>query len=248
MKKNKMMRVASALLIAVLLTTSAISGTFAKYVTTNSGTDTARVAKFGVEIAINNDLGLFDVHYAKHDTSSTYTGTYTVEAATVGNEQDQVVAPGTNGSMTFTISGTPEVATKVDFAFDIAHTITLPIGSYSLAAGKYMADAQTVTTTAAYEPIYFYLYEGTRPASPDKLTLSDLETQFENISGTYAPNTNLAKTYTLEWAWDFEGSFTAASGITGVTNYADFLDTYLGDQDTLQTEEFTFSVTVTQID
>ena len=43
MKKNIMMRVASALLIAVLLTTCAISGTFAKYVSTASGSDTARV-------------------------------------------------------------------------------------------------------------------------------------------------------------------------------------------------------------
>ena len=45
-----MMRVASALLVAVLLSTCAISGTFAKYVTEGSGSDTARVAKFGVTV------------------------------------------------------------------------------------------------------------------------------------------------------------------------------------------------------
>ena len=50
MKKNRMMRVASALLVAVLLTTCAISGTFAKYVTTESGSDFARVAKWGVNV------------------------------------------------------------------------------------------------------------------------------------------------------------------------------------------------------
>ena len=44
MKKNRMMRVASALLVAVLLTTCAISGTFAKYVSTATGEDAARVA------------------------------------------------------------------------------------------------------------------------------------------------------------------------------------------------------------
>ena len=43
MKKNKMMRLASFLLIAVLLTTSVISGTFAKYVTTDAQWDSARV-------------------------------------------------------------------------------------------------------------------------------------------------------------------------------------------------------------
>ena len=45
MKKNRMMRVASALLVAVLLTTCAISGTFAKYITAEDATDSAAQAK-----------------------------------------------------------------------------------------------------------------------------------------------------------------------------------------------------------
>ena len=44
MKTNKMMRIASVLLVAVLLTTCVISGTFAKYTTTVSATSTANVA------------------------------------------------------------------------------------------------------------------------------------------------------------------------------------------------------------
>ena len=64
MKKNTMMRVASALLVAVLLSTCAISGTFAKYVTTASGSDTARVAKWDVQISGIAD-GLFAKTYAK---------------------------------------------------------------------------------------------------------------------------------------------------------------------------------------
>ena len=70
MRKNKMMRAASALMVAVLLTTCTISGTFAKYVTTASGNDTARVAKWGVQIDmagfsdVDNDL--FAKTYAKN--------------------------------------------------------------------------------------------------------------------------------------------------------------------------------------
>ena len=44
MKKNTMMRIASVLLVAVLVTTCAISGTFAKYVSTANGTGSATVA------------------------------------------------------------------------------------------------------------------------------------------------------------------------------------------------------------
>ena len=49
MKKNRMMRAASALLVAVLMTTCTISGTFAKYTTSATGSDAARVANWGFE-------------------------------------------------------------------------------------------------------------------------------------------------------------------------------------------------------
>ena len=51
MKKNYSMRIASMLLVLVLLTTCVISGTFAKYVTSGSATEQARVAKWGVEFS-----------------------------------------------------------------------------------------------------------------------------------------------------------------------------------------------------
>ena len=50
MKKNKMMRNTAALGVAVLLTASVLSGTLAKYTTSVTGKDEARVAKFGVVI------------------------------------------------------------------------------------------------------------------------------------------------------------------------------------------------------
>lgn len=140
MKKNKMMRVASALLIAVLLTTSAISGTFAKYVTQDSGADSARVAKFGVVLDVDGHL--FDVNYVnvannnKHmdDASSSI---ITVESYT---KQDKLVAPGTKNDvgMTFSIKGTPEVA--------VAVAMDLKAGSESAAAA---------------DPIDIYLKQGT---------------------------------------------------------------------------------------
>ena len=88
MKKNKMMRIASVLLVAVILTTCAISGTFAKYVTSGNGSDNARVAKFGVTLTGTADT--FKETYAKDDN------TFTLEANTVVSTED-VVAPGTSG-------------------------------------------------------------------------------------------------------------------------------------------------------
>lgn len=100
MKKNTMMRVASALLVAVLLTTCAISGTFAKYTTSVTSEDKARVAYWGFQST--NTMDLTDLFKDAYDT-------------TVGASVD-VIAPGTTGSETFqfkydeTNGSAPEVA------------------------------------------------------------------------------------------------------------------------------------------
>ena len=104
MKKNVMMRVASALLVATLLSTCAISGTFAKYVESATGTDSARVAKWGVEITANGTT-----------FAQTYDDAPTNAAAEVKADV-KVVAPGTGGNMaSMTLAGIPEVAVKVTY-------------------------------------------------------------------------------------------------------------------------------------
>ena len=70
MKKNKMMRIAGGLLIAVLLTTSIISGTFAKYVTTGSAADEARVARFGVTVTGSGSLFAKNYYSVKSGSSN----------------------------------------------------------------------------------------------------------------------------------------------------------------------------------
>lgn len=98
--KNKALRLASCLLIAVLLTTCAVSGTFAKYVTTANGSDSARVAKWGFQ---PTTITLTDLFKDAYDT--------TVNGAT------DVIAPGTTGEAKFGFTyggasgiGAPEVA------------------------------------------------------------------------------------------------------------------------------------------
>ena len=118
MRKNKMMRLASALLVAVLLSTCAISGTFAKYVTTASAADTARVAKWGVAINSVNaaDNTFFKGEYTTDDTKYSATITNSVDSA----DGADVIAPGTKGDwVNVSVSGTPEVAVKVEYAADL---------------------------------------------------------------------------------------------------------------------------------
>lgn len=115
MRKNKMMRLASVLLVLCLLTTSVISGTFAKYITTDQYEDTARVAKFGVVATVSGDM--FGATYTAADENAITT--YSTNGGTVSSSgaEDFVVAPGTENKegLNLFITGTPEVSTKVHF-------------------------------------------------------------------------------------------------------------------------------------
>lgn len=103
MKKNRMMRTAAILLVCVLLTTSVISGTFAKYTTSASSQDSARVATWGFD----NDatIELKDLFKTAYEGDANVHGTA------------DVIAPGTTNSASFkfTYNGSeaaPEVAYK----------------------------------------------------------------------------------------------------------------------------------------
>lgn len=114
MKKNKRMRTASGLMIAALLTTSMISGTFAKYTTADAAQDSARAAKWGVNLGISGSL--YGDAYAGADSNTIVSNTdssVTVKSSAAGTD---VIAPGTrnsNSGLHITLNGTPEVSTRV---------------------------------------------------------------------------------------------------------------------------------------
>ena len=227
MKKNRMMRVASALLVAVLLTTCAISGTFAKYVTSKESTDTARVAKFGVDLGVTVD-GAFATEYDADVSVSDKDGA--AIAMTVGassTDQDNLVAPGTKGDLmaSATIAGTPEVAVNVK------QEATLVLTNWAVEGTYYCPLVITVDDAKFYGMDYDSAAEFI--AAVEAALDSDVN---------YAPNTDLTESHAVTWAWAFEGT----DG-----KQTDELDTALGNYAAKTGDieiSFTYKVTVTQID
>ncbi len=101
MKKNKFLRIASAMLVCALISVCAVSNTFAKYVTKTEGTDTARVAKWGFK---EGTVTLDELFKTAYD-------------ANVNGAAD-VIAPGTTNNATF------------GFTFDNAGGIDAPEVAY----------------------------------------------------------------------------------------------------------------------
>lgn len=223
MKKNKMMRIASVLLVAVILTTCAISGTYAKYTTANTNSNTARVAKFGVEVEANGST--FANEYVTND--SNVVGTIAKSVVSTEN----VVAPGTSGAMAaFTITGTPEVAVKVAF------TGTLELGEKWVdESGHYYCPIEITVGGMTFKGKDYTSADLFETAVNDKIAgyTNNYEAGTDLNTGAVSNNAPA-----ISWKWAFEGN-------------SDDNDTYLGKQaaaDNAAKISLAVTATVTQID
>ena len=180
MKKNRMLRVAAVLLVAVMLTTSVISGTFAKYTTSATSEDSARVANWGFERTNSMDL------------TNLFLGSY---QNVVSNDGDDVIAPGTEGSTTFA------------FAYDGANGTTGPEVAYTF---EVKVEASCDDAILANGNIQWQLdangYGTWDELIADITALSGSETGKQQ----YAPNTLPAaftdadEIHTISWKWIFD--------------------------------------------
>lgn len=228
MKKNWTMRVGVSLLALMLITSCFVGGTFAKYTTSGSGSDTARVAKFGVTVTAEGHT--FANAYQTDQEGKDFLA---VESGT----SDEVVAPGTWGDMvSFTISGTPEVAVRVN-----CEVTEFELGDrWKDKDGKYYCPLEITVDQKTLK--------GNSYASAD-LFEAAVKAEINAYSKTYAPGTELEEQQFedglyVSWEWKFEGN-------------DDVKDTYLGNQAIMHTEDgkplaptvsLAVKTTVTQID
>ena len=246
MKKNNMLRIASVLLVAVLLSTCAISGAFAKYTADADETESARVAKWGITVDAAAADG-FKTEYAKDDVNAEMTNTV---VGTLGTDEtfDGFVAPGTKGTfgkITITDSNR-EVAVKVDAI--AAVTLT-----------GWDADGNL------YFPIVFSVngdeVEYKDQGGDGSINLADIEASIEaaiaeailGVSGVttkqYDVDTKIAADTHVEvsWEWAYEQMKTEGEN-TFADPDVDAKDTLLGESNVANTISVQYGAKVTQID
>lgn len=231
------MRAAVLMLALVLITSCFVGGTFAKYVTSGTGGDNAKVAKWGVTVTA-------------HETGDIFAKSY--DNTVIAEGEYKVIAPGTkkDNAALVTLRGKPEVSVKVTYNAD-SFSLT---GNWKGAdnddtfycpliikvTGKVGGVAKTETINCA-----------------DKERAADVETAVKNAvaacSATYDPKTDLSSATVdgdglkISWEWPFE---------SGETNpkQNDVKDTYLGNQAVTATGlsipaiHVQVTATVTQID
>lgn len=131
MKKSKTMRIASLLLVMVLVTTCFVGTTFAKYTSSAETTATATVAKWDVEVngtklTTANPTVAFNLFDTINDSNGTSAET-DVKAG--------LIAPGTSGKFQFTVHNASEVTARYSIALSETNAAGVPI--------QYSADGNT---------------------------------------------------------------------------------------------------------
>lgn len=125
MRKNKMMRLASGLLVAVLLTTCVISGTFAKYISEAKAEDKARVAKWEILLEgkkVEEKEFAFDLFNTVNDTKDD-----AEETDVKKGTGETIIAPGTTGSFEINLVNKSEVNAEYDIVYTMDESTDIPI-------------------------------------------------------------------------------------------------------------------------
>lgn len=236
MKKNVMMRAASALLVAVLLTTCAISGTFAKYTTSTTGSDKARVAYWGFDQNAATTIELFDSEYTNVKASGEVDGF------------SNVIAPGTSKSATFAFGYTNYKTDKIEapevaYNFKVEPTIT---GDYdSLDANpnfKWTLKAPGATEATKYNKAS-ELLGAVKALSGDGLVRNNMmPVTFLQLSPLLTKHTQSG------WEWVFETEDDTNTTDKDEMAEQDATDTAMGNAEALENVTFKITISATQID
>lgn len=244
MKKHSALLRASGILLVLTLGTSCfVGGTFAKYVSEADATDTARVAKWGVEVtAVEGDT--FSTTYQKHDSNADSSISNTVIST------EEVVAPGTDGSFGgISISGQPEVAVKVATTAEV-----LLSDNWVDDSGDFYCPLVFTIGDTTICGLHYNKNNGGKPALETAIeaAIADAATQ------EYEPGESLNDiNVDYSWAWPFEaGKHPCDQSAPDSTSYHNYVqtdenDTFLGDKAATgdaPTIELTVTTTVTQID
>lgn len=189
-RKKSVILTAIVLLLVAVLALGAT--TYAKYISSYSVTGkNATVAKWGFTVT-GNAADLFSATYNKGAKVEANNGSIDVKA------ESEIVAPGTSGSMTVTVSGSAEVKAKVTITAGNSEDVLLI----------------NTETNETYNPLVWTIKKG-----DDVLATGDLVAAinaFNNESTVIEAGTTLEETtYTISWAWAFESGHDAEDTILG---------------------------------
>lgn len=127
MKNNKTVKFMALVLFVTILAIILVSGTYAKYTTSATGSDTVTVAKWSIKLG-NEDIAKSTEKTFTIDLFSTITNTDGSEEKNVKKTDGSLIAPGTMGSFTLlSLKNESEVNAKYNVTYTLANESGVPL-------------------------------------------------------------------------------------------------------------------------
>lgn len=127
MKNNKTVKFMALVLFVTILAIILVSGTYAKYTTSATGSDTATVAKWSIKLG-DEDIAKSTEKTFAIDLFSTITNTDGSEEKNVKKTDGSLIAPGTMGSFTLlSLKNESEVNAKYSVTYTLLNESGVPL-------------------------------------------------------------------------------------------------------------------------
>ena len=218
----------SVFVIALLLLLVAVIGfggyTLSKYVTKKSESGSASVAKWGYTIEANAGK-LFGTKYTFDNKNSVVTDSNAKLTVAASDAKTNKVAPGTTGSMTFSVKGTAEVLPQLSISMTDVQDVKLVYKKGTGAETEYAPVKWTLKKNNTV--VIVKLNESDADVTAlSGVSLAAIQKGLATVS-TITPNaTTIDDTYTISWVWEFENKTEGAT--SEQKEETDSLDTLLG--------------------
>lgn len=247
-RRNWPFIIASVLFCLVIFTSSLVTGLYARYTSSGSGSDEARVAKFGMQITVDDDYSLFNHSYSNVNNEVIVSTSSTLHAIAPGANTDQ-------NKLIINFNGNPEVAVGV-----ISHINTGTMEDIYVKKGTYLdwttdEEDDYFTLSKDYYPVKWTLKvkdlnKNTEKTIIDAGNLSDVASQLELYSkeAIYKPNSSINSRIVIEWKWDFNESDENNKADTLLSKIAAGIDTSVSDSVYSTNLKYDISIAVSQID
>ena len=127
MKNNKLAKFMALVLLVTLLAVILVSGTYAKYTTSATGSDSATVAKWSIKLG-DEDIAKSTEKTFAIDLFSTITNTDGTGEKNVKKTDGSLIAPGTMGSFTLaSLKNESEVNAKYSVTYTLTNESGVPL-------------------------------------------------------------------------------------------------------------------------
>lgn len=143
-RSSMMVRLVAVLAVTMMFTMCLVGGTFAKYTSSGTGTDSATVAKWSFKVGetdiATTDTFIFDLFKTIKDSNGT------ADETDMSPVDGSIIAPGTQGSFDLVLTNASQVTAQYAIDYTVTNNNDIPV-KFSVDGGTWTNDLADVAAS-----------------------------------------------------------------------------------------------------